>query len=63
MNALENFEKGCELLRNNGRPQNSKLTLFVTPNQIEVMVKEGEKVDREKMTVNGIAYTIVPIPK
>lgn len=61
--TVENFKKGCELLRNSGRPQSSKPTLFVTQNQIGVMIREGEKVDTEKMTVNGVPYTIVPNPK
>jgi hypothetical protein len=61
--TFEHFKKGCESIQIIGRPQSSKPILFVTQNQISVMVKEGEKVDMEKMTVNGIPYTIVSNPK
>lgn len=53
----ENFKAACEFLKTQGlQPQDR--VLFVSESQLEIMIKQGEVVDKAKKTVNGIRYEI-----
>jgi hypothetical protein len=56
--TIEDVEKMTNILKSQPMPKQPR-TLYFLLEQIEIMKKEGEDIDFDKMTINGYPFEIL----